>query len=387
MTDSVTLEDKRRSTRRRGNGEGSICLRHDGTWCAVLNIGYDTSGRRRRKFVYGKTKAEVANKLTELQGKRLDGTLTDCRRMTVQEFLAHWLETFVKGQVRRTTYSIYAGAVRRHINPAIGGMQLSKLGPNHVQAIYARMEANGKSGHVRRHVHIVLHKACKQAVRWGMLARNPVDAVDSPRVPKTEAKSFTLEQSRAILAAAKGDKFEALYVLALTTGMRIGELFGLQWESVNLAEGWLIVRHSLEDVSGKLSLGEPKSAKSRRKVELSPLAVTALWEHRKRMLAKGWTDGYVFRNRRGGPVYRNHFRTFSYKPLLERAGVPYIKFHTTRHTAASLALADGESVKLVSEMLGHANASITLNVYAHVLPTQHRARANRMGEMLGTAAG
>jgi integrase len=386
---NTTIETKKkRTTKRRGSGEGCIYQRHDGKWAAVLNWGYDDKGKRRRKFVYGKTKAEVANKLTELQSNRLNGTLTDCRRRTVQEFLAYWLETSAKGRTKPTTFSTYSGAIKNHINPAIGGMQLGKLAPHHVQAIYARMEAEGHSGHVRRHVHVVLHKACWQAVRWGMIARNPVDAVDPPQIPKTEAKSFTLDQSRAILTAAKGDKLEALFVLALTTGMRLGELLGLQWESVNLTEGYLTVRHSLLEVGGNLTLGEPKTAKSRRKVPLSQMAVDALWAHRRAMLAKGWgTDGHVFRSRNGTPIRRTHFRSYSYQPLLARAGVPFVKFHTTRHTAASLALADGESVKLVSEMLGHSNASITLNVYAHVLPTQHRARADRMGELLAVSAG
>ena len=112
-----------------------------------------------------------------------------------------------------------------------------------------------------------------------------------------------------------------------------------------------------------------------------------LWEHKKKALAKGWADGLVFRNRDGGPFRRTHFRKYSYLPLVEKAGLPFIKFHSLRHTAASLALADGENVKVVSEMLGHADASITLNVYAHVMPTQHRNRADRMGEMLTGTAG
>jgi integrase len=390
MITTATIERKPRSTRRRGNGEGCIYRRHDGTWCAVLNWGYDAEGKRRRKFLYGATKGEVAEKLTREQGKRLDGTLTDCGRLTVKDFLAQWLETSAKATIQGTTFANYQGVIENHITPALGGMQLAKLAPNHVQAMYAKMESEGASAYVRRLAHAVLHRACKQALRWGIVARNPVDAVDAPRTPKHEAKSFSLEQSRAILKAAKGDRLEALYVLALTTGMRLGELLGLQWRSVDLQSDGpsLKVESALKEINGKLSLGEPKTAKSRRRVELSPMAVAALWEHLKRMLAKGWaTEGFVFRNRRGGPIRRTHFRSYSYMPLLTKAGLPFIKFHSTRHTAASLALADGESVKLVSEMLGHSDASITLNVYAHVLPTQHRKRADRMGELLTVAAG
>ena len=198
-----------------------------------------------------------------------------------------------------------------------------------------------------------------------------------------------MEQSIKLLESAKGDRLEALYVLALTTGMRLGELLGLEWASVDLQDGvaFLTVKSAMKEIGGKLVMGEPKTAKSRRRVELSQLAADALSAQKRRALAAGHTDGLVFRNRNGGPIRRTHFRSYSYIPLLKRAGLPFIKFHSTRHTAASLALADGESVKQVSEMLGHSDASITLNVYAHVLPTQHRRRANRMGEMLTGAAG
>ena len=159
--------EKKRSTKRRGNGEGCIYKRHDGKWCAVLNWGYNAEGKGRRKFVYGKTKTEVAEQLTALQSRRLDGTLCDSGRQTVQAFLAQWLESSAKATVQGTTFANYEGAIENHINPAIGGMQLSKLAPNHVQGMYTKMADEGASAHTQKLAHAVLHRALEASAFAG----------------------------------------------------------------------------------------------------------------------------------------------------------------------------------------------------------------------------
>jgi integrase len=381
---SMATETEKRSKRRRGNGEGCIFQRKDGTWCATIGVGYDRDGKPIRKWLYAATKREVQEKLTRLQSRKLDGVLTDPGRLTVKQFLDKWLETTAKPSIRATTHANYQAAIRNHIALAIGGRQLAKLTPADVQGMYARMESQGASAYTRRLAHAVLHRACKQALRWGMIGRNPVDAVDAPRLPTSDIHPLTAEQSKELLAAAKGDRLEALYVLALTTGMRLGELLGLQWADVDLEARYLTVCHALQDVSGKLTLAEPKTAKSRRKVELSALAVEALIAHRKRSLRIG---GYVFRNTDGGPIRRTHFHAYCFKPLLKRAGLPDMRFHDLRHTAASLLLAAGKHVKVVQEILGHSTPTVTLNVYSHTMPTMQREAVDCLGSMLESAAG
>lgn len=373
---------KKRSKRRRGNGEGSIFQRAtDGRWCGTINIGYNEAGKRRRKTVYGETKKAVQDEMTRLQSRKLDCTLADTGRLTVAAFLAKWLENAAKPTIRETTFVNYKRAVDS-ISGTIGGLPLAKLTPAHVQGLYSQLKDDGASAYKQRLIHAVLHRALKQALRWGMVSRNPVDAVEPPRVPHSEIHTLTDEQARLLLTTAKGDRLEALYVLALTTGMRFGELAGLQWADVDLAAGCLSIRHALQEVGGKMKLAEPKTAKSRRKIELSPLAVKALWEHRKNMLAKGWATDTVFRNSDGGFIRRSHFHAYCYKPLLEKAGLPDMRFHDLRHTAATLMLSGGEHPKVVQEMLGHSNISMTMDTYSHVLPTMQRAAVDRLGKLL-----
>ena len=393
MTTETTAAEtttKKRNTRRRGNGEGSIFLRADGYWVGTINIGYNEAGKRRRKTVYGETKKAVQEAMARLQSRKLDGTLGDAGRLTVGEFLTHWLENSAKPTIRATTHASYQSVIKLHIKPRLGGLALSKLAPAHVQGLYSEMERTGASPRLRQLTHAILRRAVNQAVKWGAIPRNVCDAVDPPRVARKEIHALTAEQAKALLKAAADDRLGAIYTLAITTGLRLGELFGLQWADVDLAagSGSLCVRHTLMEMNGKLSLSEPKTAKSRRKVELSAMAVAALWDHRRKMLAAGHGfEGHVFRDSRGGPLRRSHFTADTFKPLLKRAGLPDIRFHDLRHTAATLMLSGGEHPKVVQEMLGHSNISMTMDTYSHVLPTMQRAAVDRLGDLLKVSAG
>jgi integrase len=388
MTDSATLEDKRRSTRRRGNGEGSIFQRKsDSRWCAMINIGYDEQGKRRRQAIYGATKKEVQDELTRRQARKLEGRLADPGRQTVGQYLDYWLENASKPKIRLTTYDNYEGVIRLHIKPRIGGLSLAKLSAVHVQQFYTRLvDEIGSS--LRQLVHAILHKAMKHAVRMGLIAVNPCDAVERPRLVRPEIQPLEPGQAKALLAAAVDDRLEALYVLALTTGMRLGELFALEWKNVDLHAGFLAVRHTLMELAGTHRLSEPKTAKSRRKIELPKLAIDALWKHKAKALTAGHTDGFVFRAVTGGALRRGHFYEKDFKPLLAKAGLPRAtRFHDLRHTAATLMLAGGEHPKIVQELLGHSNISMTLGTYSHILPTMQREAVDRLGAMLSVSAG
>lgn len=381
-------EPKKRETKRRGSGEGSIYQRPDGRWTAQVSLGFNGDGKRIRKTVYGWTKKEVQDELAKLQGQKVDGTLTAPGKTTLAVFLTRWLEDSARPQIRPVTHACYDGIIRKHISPQIGGVRLDKLTPAHVQGLYATLERNGASPYIRRLCHAVLRRALKQAVKWGMVPRNVCDAVEPPRVKRSEVHPLTAEQTATLLKAAAGDRQQALYVVAVTTGMRMGEIFGLQWADVDLEAGAIFVRHALQELKGKLTLGEPKTAKSKRRVELPKLAVDALHEHRKRQLAAGHlASGYVFTNTEGNPLRRSHFHRGDFKPLLKAAKLPEIRFHDLRHTAATLLLLEGVNAKIVSERLGHSQIGITLDTYSHVLPTMQKEAAARLDRLLAVKAG
>lgn len=368
---------------RRGYGEGSIYQRPDGRWCAILSAGYDGNGKRVRRVVYGDTKKAVGDELAKLQNKKAHGTLTTPSRTTVAGYLAQWLKDVARVTVRATTFYNYESVVKNHISPRIGGVALQKLMPAHVQGLYSDMEADKVGPHRRRLAHAVLHRALKQALKWGMVARNVCDAVDAPRVSKREMKTLTPEQAGQLLNASTTDRMHALYWLALGTGLRIGELFALHWRDVDLKAGTVAVRYTLTEVNGKLALTEPKSAKSRRLIDLPQQAVVALVEHRKNMIVEGFAAvEHVFCNQHGGYLRRSHFHREDYKPLLKRAGLPSIRFHDLRHTSATMLLAQGVHPKVVQERLGHSQISLTMDTYSHVMPGMQKDAAGKLDSLL-----
>lgn len=242
-----------------------------------------------------------------------------------------------------------------------------------------------------RFLHGVLHRALKDAERMGLVQRNVTQQVRAPRRNSVEVESMTEDQANVFLVAAQGDRWEALYVLALTTGMREGELLGLRWNDVNLDGKYLQVRVAVQEAGQGYVLAEPKTAHSRRRISLTPLAVEALRAHRVRQnaerlkLGAAWETSLnlVFPNARGGVMIPHNLTKRDFKHILKRAGLPDFHFHCLRHTAATLLLSKGVHPKVVSEMLGHADISITLRVYAHVTPTLQQVAADAMERMFG----
>jgi integrase len=364
---------------RRGRGEGCIYQRkRDGCWLAIVDVGCRADGKRQRKYLYAGTKAEVLEKLRQFHSEGLAGVSAEPAKVTVAAFLARWLEEVARPSIRATTHLRYEITIRRHINPHIGGVLLSKLSPLHVQSMIATIQRDG-SPRNSQHAYQVLHRALGQAAKWGMVPRNVCAVVDKPKAPKRTMQVWTPEQVAQFLAAARGDRLGPLYFLALTTGMRQGELFGLQWQDVDLAGRTLSIQHTLLEISGRHELAEPKTAKGRRRVDLPAVAVRALSEHRERMAAEGHGEvAWVFCDTDGKPLRKSNVMRRSFNPLVEAAGVPLIRFHDLRHTAATLLLAQGVHPKVVQERLGHAQIAMTLDTYSHVLPSMQRDAADRL---------
>jgi integrase len=222
-----------------------------------------------------------------------------------------------------------------------------------------------------------------------MVARNVAVLVSPPRVPRYEISPLSPAQARALLEAATGERFDALYVLALTTGMRLGELLGLRWRAVDLDGGMLQVHYTLLRLTDGLQLREPKTPQSRRRIALTATAIAALRQHRSRQAAQRlrlgsvWDDrDLVFPNEIGQPIEQSNLLRRSFWPLLEKAGLPRMRFHDLRHTCATLLLRQGVHVKVVSELLGHSSIKITLDIYSHVLPDMQQQAVSAMDTLL-----
>jgi integrase len=292
--------------------------------------------------------------------------------------LTAWLEA-AKSRIQPKTHLRYEQIVRLRINPHLGGCKLAKLAPVHVQQLFSALERDKVSARGRQMAGTVLHKALRDAVRLRLIVNNPASEVEKPRPGKAKMQVYDEAQARAMLAAAAGHRLYALFVLALDTGMRQGELFALRWEDIDFDGGGVLVQRSLEEINGHHRVKEPKSGKGRR-IDVSAFALEALREHRKAMLAEGnySPDAPVFPAPEGGWLRKPNFQRRVFRPLQKAAGLSPIRFHDLRHTAATLMLMNDVNVKVVSERLGHASIQLTLDTYSHVLPTMQRIAAERM---------
>ncbi len=369
-------------SKKRGNGEGSITRRKNGGWCAQYTV-YTAKGRK-RKTLYGRTRAEVAAKLAKALSDREGGLVFDAGNLTLGDYLDRWLNDSVKDSVKQRTFENYSYLVHKHLAPELGRIKLKALTPAHVQGLYRSKLDSGLSTSTVRLMHNTLYKALKQAVRWSLVPRNVAEIVQAPRPKKKEIRPLTPEQARTLLEAARGDRLEALYVLAVTAGLRRGELLGLRWQDVDLERGSLQVRQQLTRTKDGLSFTSPKGGKSR-SVRLTQNAIKVLRSHRKRQLEEKlrlaglWRDtGLVFTSTTGTPVDVRSLAGRSFGPLLERAGLPRIRFHDLRHTFATVLLSRGTHPKVVQEMLGHANVSQTMDTYSHVLPDMQDVAVSAM---------
>jgi len=377
--------------RKRGQGEGSIFQRKDGAWVAQVDRGWQ-NGRRVRETLYAKTRADARAKLTAALKAKRDGLPIFDERRTVAAFLSEWL-TAKRASVRPSTWRRYEASVRLHLLPNIGHLRLTQLGPADLQALYADRLAAGLSAMTVRHIHALLHEALGRAEAWGFASRNVARLVQPPRAARHEMSALRPDQARLLIETAHGDRLEALYVLALTTGMREGELLALRWSDVDLDGASIQVRASLQRTDAGYDFAETKTARSRRQISLTRTAIDALRRHRAGQAADrlrvgaSWEDmNLVFPNETGRPLDPSNLLRRGFYPLLARAGLPRVRFHDLRHTAASLMLGRGVHPKIVSEMLGHSQIAVTLDLYSHVTPTMQREAATALDMLLSAGS-
>jgi integrase len=374
--------------KKRGNGEGGITL-HKKSGLYMARYTVQTATGAKRKTLYGKTRREVDEKLTKAKADRDGGLVFDADNLKLGEYLGRWLADSVRDTVRPTTFERYEQIVRLHIRPVLGKVKLKSLTSAHVRGLYREKLDAGLSPRTVQYVHSTLHKALKQAIADGLIPRNATEAVKPPQIRREEMRPLTAEQVKVLFEAAKSDRLEALYILAVTTGLRQGELLGLKWDDIDHVVRTLQVKRTLTTAKGGPVLSAPKTKGSRRTVRLSQTALEALRSHLERQLGEIdqagdlWREnGLIFASESGSPLSRQHVTAHRFKPLLKRAGLPEIRFHDLRHTCATLLLSKNVNPKVVSEMLGHASIAITLDTYSHVLPTMQESATKAMEDAL-----
>ncbi len=373
---------------------GSIVKRGK-TYTYVLSLGRDASGRKRQKWVGGfRTKKDAEVALAKVLDRVHTGTFVDAGHLTVGDYLEQWLDG-IRTSVRDKTAFSYEDTLRAYVISRIGSIRLVDLTAPRIVALYgellesgSRRAPGGLSPRTVAYTHRVLSHALKDAVRASLILRNPAELVRPPRAPKAVTSTWTAEQTGAFLQAVDGDRLRALWAVLATTGMRRGEALGLHWDDVDLDAGTVTIRRALVVVGYEMQTSEPKTAAGMRLVHLHPKARDLLVTHRKAQLQErlvagpAWTDtGFVFTTEAGEPLHPDRV-TKLFGQAIRAAGLPVIRLHDLRHTVATLALAAGVHTKVVQELLGHANVSVTLDTYSHVAPVLHEQAALMIGGLV-----
>ena len=372
---------------KRGHGEGSIRQRRPGQWEQRITL---PDGHRRS--AYGETKKGAQEKGRELVRAFDAGLTTLDRTQTVETYLKRWLADAAKPTLRPKTWDNYESMLRVHVLPLIGKVKLASLTAQQLQAVYSRMLTAGKSPRTAQLAHAVVHKAFKQAVLWALIPSNPADRVVAPKPVRREFSTLRPSHVRALLDGSGDPQWRALLLLAVSTGLRQGEQLGLEWPDVDLDRGTLSVRRSLGFQRGRgLVTTDVKTARSRRTVELGAALVGALRVHRTAQLERrlragpAWVDlGFVFTRDDGQPLEPGSV-THRFQRESAELGLPVVRYHDLRHTAATLMLEAGIHPKVVQERLGHATIAVTMDTYSHVLPNMQRDAAAAMDRVLAAA--
>ena len=375
---------------KRKYGEGSVFLRKDGRWEGSVVVGYKENGNPKTKSVTAKTQSECKEKLQEL--KEQCGRTTDRLKpdMPFGDWMDFWYQNFSKPKIRQTTMECYENRIYNHIIPEIGKIPLCKLTQNDLQQFYARLKKGGRrrfveyygeglSDRMVRSCHTTCRTAFEKAVTEGLITTNPAIGCRLPPKKAKEMQVLTQDEIRRFLIQAHEEGYYEFFLLELTTGMRRGEILGLQWKDVNFATGELHIKRQVVKKGAQTQITKPKTKSSIRTILLPPGMVEILAE-----LKKNATCDWVFPSpvKEGEP--RNPDSLYGrFQKILQRAQCKKVRFHDLRHTFATMALENGIDIKTLSAMIGHISAETTLNIYSHITDTMQRQAAVKIDREIG----
>jgi integrase len=379
---------------------GHIRRRGKTSWAIVLDLGHDASGKRRQKWHTVKgTKRDAERERARLINEVNSGAYVEPSQMRVSEYLLRWLRDYAEPKVSAKTYERYADMITNNLSPALGAFQLSKLRPLDIQSFYTDALTNGRrdgcgglSAQTVLHFHRVLHKALSQAVKWQLLARNPAEAVEPPKPQRKKMRALDEAETARLLNLVEGTRLYVPVHLAVTTGLRRGEILALRWQDIDFEAARAEVTQSLEQTRNGLRFKRPKTSQSRRLVALPALTVEVLRVHRieqtkeRLSLGSAYTcQGLVCARADGEPWPPDAFST-CFAAFIRQSDFPHVRFHDLRHTHATHLLRQGVHPKVVSERLGHSKIGITLDTYSHVLPGMQEAAAQQIDALLRRTA-
>lgn len=390
--------------RKRANGEGSIRKRSNGTWEARVTVGVNPeTGKLISKSVYGRTQKEVREKLNALQKGEQQavnppaagpGLITDAasepeqKEMTVGEWLDTWLKEYL-ADVKQGTSIHYESVVRLHLKPALGDIPLSQLRTPMVQKFYNKLRAEQRSPKYIKNIHGILHRALDMAMRVEYLTKNPSTYTIRPKVMEKPVVPLDAPEQKKLFEALKGNPFEALFLTAVFTGMRVGEIIGLTWDCVDFENEVIHVEKQLVQTrkkGQKYRFGTLKNGKTR-VIAPAPYIMQVLKKHKiaqaeqRLLMGDLWNPGefpnLVFTHK-DGSHYSQPTIWKEFQDILAAAGLEHHRVHDLRHTFAVNSLRAGDDIKTLQENMGHYSAAFTLDRYGHVTDTMRRESANRM---------
>jgi integrase len=365
-------------------------------WCFVLDIGTDpTTGKRKQKWFSGfKTKKEAEKAMIDKMHELEQGMYVEPSKTTIKEYFEQWLEDYAKSALRPTSFQTYYTLIHQHIIPSIGHITLQQLQPMHLQRFYneqlQRGRVDGKGGLSSQSVvklHVIIKSALGHAVKWQLINRNVADLADPPAIRKRDIITLEADEVTHFLELAKESRYYIAFLLAISTGLRRGEILGLRWKDIQFEEKRASIQKNLVVVKGTPLLQEPKTKGSKRSISLPTTTVDALRKYKKVQAQEKLKQGALYQDndlivttRFGTPVNPRHLLRSFYN-LIKKANLPSIRFHDLRHTHATLMLQQGVHPKIVSERLGHSNTRITMDIYSHVLPSMQEEAVDQFEEM------
>lgn len=375
---------------------GQLIQRGERTWLVRVFLGRDTQTGKRKyhnKTIRGNRKD--AQRYLNGVLREIDlGTFVEPSAMSLSEYIKNWIQSAARPRVSQRTADGYEALLSRYILEPLGNKRLDALKALDIQKVYADMQARGLSARVVRHTHSALHNALKQAVKWGLLSRNPSELVELPKVPHKERRVLSPDDAISFLEAAADMPHGLLFEFALITGMRPEEYLALQWSDIDFERGTATVQRALIRHKGSWSFQDTKTARSRRTISLPPQLLHKLSDHKRKQAEERlkigplWqANGLVFCSKTGTPLSIPSLTYRYFRPILEKAELPRIRLYDLRHSCATLLLIAEENPKVVSERLGHSTIVLTLDTYSHVLPTMQQQATAKLEKMLYREAG